>query len=159
MNVVPAQYPRLKQLWGAGLSAIECGAELGLDGDQAAVREAVLRAVEDMAKPTVRPKDRRGGRPDRSNLPARYRTRSADTDPMFAIDGVDGKPAPADLEIPIEQRKGLLELTAAVCNWPVGEPKEPGFFFCGAPAHGEESYCAHHCRRAYNGHLSRRRAA
>ena len=158
MNVIPAQYPRLKQLWGAGLSAIECGVELGLDGDQAAVREAVLRAVEEMAKPVQRAAKRE--RTARSNLPARYRTREApDVDPMFAVDGVDGKPAPADLEIPIEQRKGLLELTSAVCHWPVGTPREPGFFFCGAPSVPEESYCPHHCRRAYNGHLSRRRAA
>lgn len=159
MNITAAQFPRLKQLWAAGLSALECGSELGLDGDPSAVREAVLRAVEEMAKPTAKPKNISNGHPVRSNLAPRHRTKVADVDPMFESDGIDGKPAPHDLEIPVEQRRTLLTLNDKTCHWPVGEPRDPSFFFCGGPSIEGQPYCAHHCRRAYNGHLSRRRAA
>ena len=52
-----------------------------------------------------------------------------------------------DLDIPIEQRKTLLQLTDKVCHWPVGEPRSANFFFCGAPT-TTPPYCAHHARRA-----------
>lgn len=41
-------------------------------------------------------------------------------------------------------RKSLLELEENSCRWPVGEPRQKGFFFCGRPeadlAHGRP-YC------------------
>jgi GcrA cell cycle regulator len=154
---------RLRQLWAAGLSAIECGAEIGLVGPALDIRESVLRALEKDA-----PKSGPKPRPPRVKAPPRVENRSAkpkavefvdDAEPMFKSDGIDGKPAPADLEIPIEQRKTLLQLTASTCRWPVGEPKESTFFFCGGAARDGEPYCTHHCRRAYGNSLSRRRAA
>jgi GcrA cell cycle regulator len=35
------------------------------------------------------------------------------------------------------------------CQWPVGDPRSPGFHFCGANAHDGFSYCAEHARMAY----------
>lgn len=176
LNIAPDQVVRLKQLWGAGLSALECGDELGLTGEAHQIREAVLRAIEEANKPAqkiakvVRPRTA-GGPQSRSNLPPRHRTPAAvnddDEDAMFASDGFDGSPTEWDLQIAVEQRRSLLgpphsEYPArkdAECGWPVGEPKDRGFFYCGAPTHEDESYCPDHCRRAYHGHLHRRRAA
>jgi len=36
------------------------------------------------------------------------------------------------------------------CSWPVGDPKQPGFHFCGEPAEPGRPYCAHHCHVAYH---------
>ncbi len=36
------------------------------------------------------------------------------------------------------------------CMWPVGDPKQPGFHFCGAPAEPSRPYCAQHCSVAYH---------
>lgn len=174
MDVPADKYPDLKRLWAAGLSALEVGQELGLAGEPSEVREAVLRAVELASRPA--PKPPRVAKPTRarpnfnirSNLPARLRTKAReDVDPMFESDGIDGKPAPADLEIPLEQRRSLLgppfsqypEIQPSECKWPVGMPKEAAFFYCGAAIVPNEAYCQHHCRRAYNGRLSRCRAA
>ncbi len=33
------------------------------------------------------------------------------------------------LEIPMEQRKTLLQLSEKTCHWPVGDPSTPDFFF------------------------------
>ena len=35
------------------------------------------------------------------------------------------------------------------CSWPVGDPKEPDFHFCGAGIEPGRPYCAHHCAQAY----------
>ena len=36
------------------------------------------------------------------------------------------------------------------CSWPMGDPKQPGFHFCGEPAEAGKPYCAHHCHVAYH---------
>lgn len=44
----------------------------------------------------------------------------------------------------------LLDLRDEHCRWPIGDPGEKGFGFCGAPRHDNTvSYCAGHCRIAY----------
>jgi hypothetical protein len=54
-----------------------------------------------------------------------------------------------DADIPLAQRRSLLDLTAGACRWPVGDPSHPDFFFCGAEALRGELYCAAHRARAY----------
>lgn len=37
-----------------------------------------------------------------------------------------------------------------LCQWPIGDPRDPDFRFCVAPrAPGKSSYCAHHHAIAY----------
>jgi len=43
----------------------------------------------------------------------------------------------------------LIELKERMCRWPVGDPKEEGFKFCGGPSSEGMTYCDHHCRLAY----------
>jgi GcrA cell cycle regulator len=54
-----------------------------------------------------------------------------------------------DSEIPTRQRRTLLELRDHLCRYPVGDPKEPGFFFCGAPIQKGSPYCDGHHQRCY----------
>lgn len=35
------------------------------------------------------------------------------------------------------------------CEWPIGNPGDDGFHFCGAERDGERPYCAAHAKRAY----------
>jgi len=60
-----------------------------------------------------------------------------------------------DQNIPLVQRKTVLQLTDATCKWPVGEVGEPGFFFCGGDSIEGSSYCAHHSRRAFQPYTPR----
>ena len=41
------------------------------------------------------------------------------------------EPEPELIEIPLEQRKTLLQLNEKTCHWPVGDPGSTEFFFCG----------------------------
>lgn len=59
------------------------------------------------------------------------------------------KPTKFDLAIPADQRRQLLELGRGQCRWPVGDPRDAGFFFCGGDAEDGKPYCAHHARRAH----------
>lgn len=43
----------------------------------------------------------------------------------------------------------LVELKESMCRWPIGDPKEAGFKFCGGPAEEGLPYCSHHCRAAF----------
>jgi GcrA cell cycle regulator len=36
------------------------------------------------------------------------------------------------------------------CLWPVGDPKQPDFHFCGRPSETGRPYCAEHCAVAYH---------
>lgn len=36
------------------------------------------------------------------------------------------------------------------CMWPVGDPKQADFHFCGAPAEAGRPYCTQHCAAAYH---------
>lgn len=43
----------------------------------------------------------------------------------------------------------LVELKERMCRWPIGDPKDDGFKFCGGPSEEGIPYCNHHARVAY----------
>lgn len=51
-------------------------------------------------------------------------------------------------ELPPATRVSIYQLTPTSCRWPYGDPRDPDFVFCGAPAI-EGSYCGHHARMAW----------
>ena len=53
-----------------------------------------------------------------------------------------------DADIPLAQRRSLLELASDNCRWPVGDPSTGDFFFCGAHCLQGTPYCAAHEARA-----------
>jgi|SRR5215472_9013377 len=43
----------------------------------------------------------------------------------------------------------LLDLSAQTCRWPIGDPGDPDFAFCGAAPLAGHPYCIGHCLIAY----------
>jgi GcrA cell cycle regulator len=43
-----------------------------------------------------------------------------------------------------QKKKALLDLEARDCRWPIGDPKQDGFHFCGAQRTGDRPYCVEH---------------
>lgn len=43
----------------------------------------------------------------------------------------------------------ILNLTDRMCKWPIGDPREPGFHFCGRPCQPGLPYCSEHAAIAY----------
>ena len=55
----------------------------------------------------------------------------------------------AEAEVGEMRRVGLAEIGEVECRWPLGDPTEEGFAYCGLPIARGHAYCAGHCRLAY----------
>ncbi len=78
--------------------------------------------------------------------------------------GLSGRPSPikkkkAKAEIVEAKPAGatILNLTERMCRWPIGDPKQPGFRFCGKPSMPNLPYCAEHAAIAYQVPSNKRR--
>lgn len=68
--------------------------------------------------------------------------------------------APASVEeliIPISERASILSLKESMCRWPIGDPGDSEFHFCGRHSDHGTPYCEHHSRVAYQPPNSRKR--
>ena len=54
------------------------------------------------------------------------------------------------------RRVTLMDLTERVCKWPIGDPTDPAFRFCGLPSQPGKPYCAAHVAVAFQPMSSRR---
>jgi GcrA cell cycle regulator len=59
--------------------------------------------------------------------------------------------------IPLHERASILTLKESMCHWPIGDPTEEDFHFCGRKKDGPTPYCDHHARMAYQPAQARRR--
>ena len=144
----------LKKLWADGLSASQIAAELGGITRNAVIGKVHRLGLSGRAKSpssaTPRPRKPRASGMLRVSRPA-VRGNTA-----LAYD-YDVEPEPELVEIPIEQRKTLLQLNEHTCRWPIGDPGSTEFFFCGGDTANELPYCAYHSRVAYQPASERRR--
>jgi len=55
----------------------------------------------------------------------------------------------AEAQVGEMRRIGLEAICERDCKWPLGDPAEEDFAYCGLEAAKGQSYCAGHCRMAY----------
>ncbi|ETR78886.1 GcrA cell cycle regulator [Afipia sp. P52-10] len=145
----------LKEAWEAGrLSASEIAAELGGGVSRNAVIAKAHRLGLSGRHQGVKPGSVREPRPPRQPGNRMVRVPRAPSRLAVALDQATEIEAGTDLQlsaeiIPFTQRKTLVELTTETCHWPVGDPLQPDFHFCGGKTLSGVSYCAHHTRIAY----------
>lgn len=90
----------------------------------------------------------------RMGLPRR-RSVSGGPPPGRRGDGLDVPPDPGPLrraepEVPLNGPARVVDLSETRCRWPIGDPLEPDFHFCGRPKPIDGlPYCDEHCRQAY----------
>ena len=149
----------LKKLWADGLSASQIAGELG-----GITRNAVIGKVHRLglsgrakAPSSSMPRQRKPRAPSMYRAP-RPMMRGNTALAMPAYD-YEAEPEPELLEniIPIGQRCTLLELDNEKCHWPIGDPGQPDFFFCGGKTGAGTPYCGYHARIAYQPVTDRRR--
>jgi len=141
----------LKKLWAEGFSASQIAAELGGVTRNAVIGKVHRLGLSGRAKSpnsaAPRPRKPRSATPmlrvSRSSV--RGNTALAHA---FEVDA-EPEPEPVDNVIPIGQRRSLLELTEETCRWPIGDPGNADFYFCGGPPVGGLPYCTYHSRVAY----------
>lgn len=62
----------------------------------------------------------------------------------------DGEEDAPEKEATVEAEGAtILSLTEQMCRWPIGDPKQPGFRFCGKQTNGTLPYCTEHAQAAY----------
>lgn len=156
----------LTKLWSDGFSGAEIADEIG-DGT---TRNAVIGKVNRLGLAKrhdgIGPRQYVGGRPRKKKSPApqfkhvkRLRRSNSFTTHLRVVETITSEPPICRLDpddIPIEQRKQLLDLGANDCRWPYGDVGTPDFFFCGGPKQQGCSYCAGH-QRASRGRQARAR--
>jgi GcrA cell cycle regulator len=150
----------LKQRWAEGLSASSIARELGPQVSRCAVLGKVhrLKLVQPAFKRQHPEKEtagrrRRPPRAQRAQRKPRARTQSRLTAAFEAL-GLGAtfaaaEAAPRHAATAFGPACGLLELDAATCRWPVGDPGGPSFVFCGAAPFRRYPYCLAHCLIAY----------
>lgn len=164
----------LKKLWMDGLSASQIAAELG----EGVTRNAVIGKVHRLklsarAKPaTTSPRPRPANRPaarrpattgvSTGGAPATLKRRQT-IGPAQVVGATALKASEetemeveiatavaAEIEIPEAERLGLMDLNEHTCKWPIGDPLNADFHFCGRESEEGKPYCDFHSRRAYH---------
>ena len=155
----------LKVLWSQGLSASDIAHELG-----GLTRNAVIGKIHRLGL-SGRVKSRpatasQRDKPQRTRLRPMRIASNAGYGDFRAVNGAAAikpreaeyvEPETADNVMSFPDRKTLLKLESGDCRWPVGDPRSPEFFYCGGAAEEGQSYCAYHCRVAYQPRIDRRK--
>ena len=153
----------LKKLWMEGLSASQIANRMG-----GVTRNAVIGKVHRLGlsgrATTSRVSRPRTRKPRAPSNPVTNVFRSAGNTALKADQDLapDYKPEPEpaiiqELQIPPGERASILTLNENTCRWPIGDPEEEDFYFCGRPPAPNLPYCQHHVRIAYQPAQDRRR--
>jgi GcrA cell cycle regulator len=146
---------QLKRLWSRGGSAAEISRAL----PSGVSRSAVLAKIYRLGIASLSPNSR-GQRPPPTATKAGAQLEAARPFelhlyrswqiPAWVTDALPYVDDPlVDADVPLSQRRPLLELSGDTCRWPVGDPQHSDFFFCGAETLAGKPYCAAHCTRGY----------
>ena len=113
---------KLKSLWDKGLPITKIGLELGVS------RNAIA------------------GKAHRLGLPKRNSPISKSGDPRKNENKPDKQ---TDKDLPLKLLLRDVEWSRNRCCWPLGDPKLPGFSFCGTSIIPGRPYCEEHSKLAY----------
>ena len=150
----------LTKLWADGLSASQIAKQLGGVTRNAVIGKVHRLGLSGRAKPS-RPATRRASKPAKPRTTAaKPRARAKPRVPSIPKikSATVSTPLPAPVEakpLPNGEFATILTIRDHMCKWPIGDPGDSGFRFCGRRAKEGEPYCDAHCSVAYQ--PSRRR--
>jgi len=171
---------KLKEYWNDGMSASQIAKELG-----GVTRNAVIGKVHRLGlsnrNAAGEPAEATPPEPDPVPVPAPEPEpeRAAPEMPDIAVETVQtrvavvidaSQPRAPGLPTPEEEaarvtlaeiekmalKLDLMQLTERTCKWPIGDPAEDGFHFCGLPSVDGKPYCQHHIAIAFQPMSNRR---
>lgn len=172
MSWTDERVERLKKLWADGLSASQIAAQLG-----GVSRNAVIGKVHRLNLPG---RAKSGGQssvrtkrattapraPAYAGRTAAQTTRTASRSgggaalkqavDAVAVEELDTRPV-EEVVVPISRRLTLVELSERTCKWPIGDPLQEGFHFCGNDSGDASPYCSYHAKLAFQPSSERKR--
>lgn len=131
---------QLKALWAEGLSASQIARILGEVTRNAVIGKVHRLGLAGRAGPsrTERP------RSVTHKVPARLAVKEPEIVEETPIILDDGHFAT------------VLTINDRMCHWPIGDPADTAFHFCGRKPKGGSPYCEAHARKAYQPQIQRR---
>jgi GcrA cell cycle regulator len=140
----------LRALWQDGLSASQIAEQLGGITRNAVIGKAHRLGLTGRPSPI---KNRPAGIV-RPRLPRRPPVEHAAPPRAVAVAAPPPRVEPAPpqpVAASVEEGPGasILTLTDRICKWPIGDPRDANFHFCGRASIDNLPYCAEHARRAY----------
>lgn len=161
MSWTDERVARLTKLWSEGLSASQVAAELG-----GVTRNAVIGKIHRLGlSGRDKPATKTGTRQKRTARANGYTRTNRSAPRATKSNGVanlaKSSPQPpertVDLVAPEPLRIKLVNLTESTCKWPLGDPQEAKFSFCGHAIKTDTPYCEYHSKLAYQPVAERRR--
>ena len=135
MGWTDEQVEELKRLWDQGLTTGEIGKALGVSKN-AVVGKAHRLGLNGRPSPIRRNEDEASASAEGTNNVKEAK-----------------KTCKAAAQKTAEKEKKKLftvnDLTSTSCRWPVGDPKDEDFHFCGKESLPDKPYCAEHAAIAY----------
>ncbi len=149
----------LRKLWTDGLSASQIAAELGGVTRNAVIGKVHRLGLSGRAKGSNQSNTgRRKAAAAKSPSFTKTQKTSNGNQPRAATQSAPVRPAPVvDVPKPVALMLNLLQLTDSTCRFPIGDPQEENFGFCGSSPRDSDPYCEYHCRIAYQPAADRRR--
>jgi len=141
MSWTEERVEQLKTLWTEGLSASQIARVLG-----GVTRNAVIGKVHRLGL-AGRASSMRAERP-RIALSPKPALRAAPQEPVV----LEEDPVPLD----DGNFATVLTINDRMCRWPIGDPSEEQFHFCGRKPKAGSPYCEAHARKAYQPQQQRR---
>jgi GcrA cell cycle regulator len=127
----------LRTLFASGLSSREIALEIGVS------RNAVIGKISRLKLNTGE------GRRSAAKGEPKVRRPVSQRSTMRALRAEQPQSLIEGMPIPDSHRCSLLELTDQTCRWPIGNPTDAEFWFCGNEPVEGLPYCVGHARIAY----------
>lgn len=153
MSWTSERIEELRRLWADGMSASQIATSLG-----GVSRNAVIGKVHRLGlSGRVKAPQARAGRQRAAVAPGRRTAAIGPTGRVMAAGAlavkVTEEPEIAPLLeaqiVPFNGGVALMDLSASACRWPVGDPSDAAFAFCGARTPQGETYCRAHGELAF----------
>lgn len=143
MSWTDERVEQLKQLWTDGLSASQIARQLGGVTRNAVIGKVHRLGLAGRATParTERPRMQVARRPARPRPAPVIQAPIIEKEPLVDEHG---------------RKKNMLTINDRMCKWPIGDPSQPDFHFCGHPPKPSSPYCDAHCVKAFQPAQGRR---
>ena len=139
------QVEQLREMWSEGLTANEIAKKLGV------TKNAIVGKVHRLCLKA---------------RPSPIKTKNADVKPETNLKQSDETGTSAEVaeqmpelpkvEVAVKEKKSccegnvkLTELDSHTCRWPIGDPRDDDFCFCGKRVRTGQTYCDEHSAMAY----------
>ncbi|MHA6287326.1 GcrA family cell cycle regulator [Maricaulis sp. CAU 1757] len=146
----------LKKLWSDGLSASQIAKQLGGVTRNAVIGKVHRLGLSGRATPS-RPA-RRTVKPSRPRTTATPVASAPSVSRQAPAAPAPSTPAPVEPAVlPSGDLATVLTLRDSMCKWPIGDPAQASFRFCGHKTESGQAYCHAHSDMAYQPSQKRRR--